>query len=49
MNTDILIQNLNNSPMFNLSLSSKELFHSNFLSFLYNCQLDFYKTVYDIT
>lgn len=27
---------LNNSVMFNLSLSSKELFHSNFLSYLFN-------------
>jgi hypothetical protein len=29
---------LNNSVMFNLSLSSKELFHSNFLAFLFKCE-----------
>ena len=30
------IDDLNTSPMFNLSLSSKELFHSNFLAWLGN-------------
>jgi hypothetical protein len=30
-----IIEDLNNSLMFNLSLSSKELFHSNFLTFLF--------------
>jgi hypothetical protein len=29
---------LKNSVMFNLSLSSKELFHSNFLAFLFKCK-----------
>lgn len=30
------IQQLESSPMFHLSLSSKELFHSNFLSWLFS-------------
>jgi hypothetical protein len=33
---DNQIAKLNNSVMFNLSLSSKELFHSNFLAFLFS-------------
>lgn len=32
--TDKLIEQLKNSPLFNLSLGSKELFHSNFLAWL---------------
>ena len=31
---DTFIENLNNNPIFQLSLSSKELFHSNFLAWL---------------
>ena len=29
-----IVKNLKSSPIFNLSLSSKELFHSNFISWL---------------
>jgi len=32
----IILENLKESPMFNLSLSSKELFHSNFIHWLAN-------------
>ncbi len=35
-NLDAIKDNLNASPMYNLSLSSKELFHSNFLAWLGN-------------
>ncbi len=34
MNTESLISELKESPLFNLSLSSKELFHSNFLAWI---------------
>lgn len=35
MSTEELLKNLNINPMFRLSLGSKELFHSNFLAFLW--------------
>ena len=31
---DTFVEKLNNNPIFQLSLSSKELFHSNFLAWL---------------
>lgn len=33
---ELISKNLKSSPMFHLSLSSKELFHSNFLSWIGN-------------
>lgn len=39
------IEELPNSPMFNLSLSSKELFHSNFLYWLYSLNKDAFKSL----
>lgn len=39
---DDRFEKLKNSVMFNLSLSSKELFHSNFLSFLFKKNNDFF-------
>jgi hypothetical protein len=39
---DTNLKNLNNSLMFNLSLSSKELFHSNFLAYLFKKHNDLF-------
>lgn len=36
MGIDVLLIELNKNPMFHLSLGSKELFHSNFLAFLWD-------------
>ena len=36
MGIDVLLIELNKNPMFRLSLGSKELFHSNFLAFLWD-------------
>lgn len=47
MSIDTLIQNLYDSPMFNLSLSSKELFHSNFLSFIFSKYNDLFCQITD--
>ena len=42
-NIDLAYENLKKSPMFKLSLSSKELFHSNFLEWLSNVDQDAFK------
>ena len=41
----ILVNELRKSPMFQLSLSSKELFHSNFLYWISQFNLEMFKTV----
>lgn len=48
MNTEELqtiAKKLEASPMFQLSLSSKELFHSNFLYWIWKCSPDAFKAV----
>lgn len=39
------VEHLRKSPMFNLSLSSNELFHSNFLSWIWNCDQVAFKKI----
>lgn len=39
------VEHLRKSPMFNLSLSSNELFHSNFLSWIWNCDPEAFKKI----
>lgn len=39
------VEHLRKSPMFNLSLSSNELFHSNFLSWIWNCDQEAFKKI----
>lgn len=47
MNYDEIIKNLEQSPMFNLSLSSKELFHSNFLYWLWKSDSNLFLQLID--
>ena len=39
------VEHLRKSPMFNLSLSSNELFHSNFLYWIWNCDQESFKNI----
>ena len=45
---DNRFEKINNSIMFNLSLSSKELFHSNFLGYLFSCDNTLFGKIVDI-
>ena len=43
MSVSTILSNLNGEPMFKMSLGSKELFHSNFLEYLWGVDSNSFK------